>query len=472
MSIRSSIGQKLFKTYALTFLFSYVILFVFSVVFIQFFFGFDLNLFFLFTVIYFLAALVLAFWAAWRIAKPLIRITTKAQRISNRRLQKESFSAEDIFENEDEEFSELELALEKLNKNYHANQDLLNSERVEAEAIIGQIQEAVLITDEQGILRFYNQKFLEHFIAPDLRGQKIILQQIFRQPEVLNLFKSLTAENVLQRQEIEVRSQRDQSVRYFSVTLNLLKKGKDQNLSPRDILAVFYDITEIKKAEKVRIDFVSNASHELKTPLTSIKGYVETIRGDLREQRYSDLESFINIVAKNVDTLIELVQDLLNLSKLETFKEILKVQCDIQMISESLIQELKPEIDKKSIMLRMVFPESVIKADEKKLEQVLRNLLSNAVRYTPQGGEIFIATEKSQHGVVLKVKDNGTGIDPVHHARLFERFYRIDQGRSRDQGGTGLGLAIVKHIMLSHGGSVKVISAVGEGSEFICEFPN
>lgn len=420
---------------------------------------------------YLLASLVLSVFMSYRFAKPISRITEKALRISNRRLHKEAFNAEDIFQDEDNEFSDLELALEKLNKNYRANQDQLNTERLEAEAIITQIQEAVLITDDQGGLRFYNERFLQHFIDPQLRGQKIFLHQIFRQPDILNLFKSLKTSTSIQRKEIEIRSQLDSSYRTYTLTLSALKKNNSEVDSAFDILALFYDITEIKKAERIRIDFVSNASHELKTPLTSIKGYVETIRSDLNEKRYNELGGFINIVAKNVDKLTELVQDLLNLSKLETFKEIIKTQCDILMLAESIVQELQPEITKKNLVIKFKFAVDTLKADEKKLEQVLRNLMTNAVRYTPNGGTVSIETAPSATSVFLKVIDNGPGIDPVHHSRLFERFYRIDEGRSRDQGGTGLGLAIVKHIMLSHGGNVKVESSVGVGSEFVCEFP-
>lgn len=465
------VGKKLFKNYALSFLVSFFILFFFCSLFIEYFFGFSKEQYFIFILSFFTVALLVTLWASFRITQPILRITEKAQRISSRRLYNESFHTEEIFDSEDEEFSELELALEKLSKNYRANQDLLTSERLEAEAMISQIQEAILITDGNGILRFYNQKFLEHFITPELRGQKILLQQVFRQPEILNLFKSINRHNSSQRQEIEIRSRVDASVRYYSLTLNLLKKSKTDNTFSEDILGVFYDITEIKKAERIRIDFVSNASHELKTPLTSIKGYIETIRGDLKEKRYDDLEGFTSIVAKNTDTLIELVQDLLNLSKLETFKEIEKQSCDLLIVAQSLLQELKPEIDKKNIVIKFNFSAMHVLADEKKLAQVLRNLLSNAIRFTPVEGLIEVESQESGATVVVKVKDNGTGIDPIHHSRLFERFYRIDQGRSRDQGGTGLGLAIVKHIMLSHGGSIKLKSNLGQGSEFICEFP-
>jgi two-component system phosphate regulon sensor histidine kinase PhoR len=236
-------------------------------------------------------------------------------------------------------------------------------------------------------------------------------------------------------------------------------------------MALFHDITEIKKAEQIRIEFVENASHELRTPLTSIKGFVDTLKEDVQAGRTDQAGYFLGVISKNVDRLSELVSDMLTLSSLESGAVVKKENIRPIEITQDLMERMSSLASEKQILIQVTNEADGLLADPRKVDQVLSNLVGNAIKYIPAGGRIQIRWEEDERHVILRVIDNGPGIAEVHLSRLFERFYRIDKGRSRDVGGTGLGLSIVKHIMQSHGGGVQVKSESGHGTEFICLFP-
>jgi two-component system phosphate regulon sensor histidine kinase PhoR len=218
----------------------------------------------------------------------------------------------------------------------------------------------------------------------------------------------------------------------------------------------------------LRIDFVGNVSHELRTPLTSIKGYLQTVRMDIEENRLNDCSDFLKIAEGNVDRLKLLVDDLLDLSKIESGDRLRKSVVDTRELTEGVLSM----INSKDHVIQMNYSVDKFTADSTRVEQVLRNLLQNSVRYVPKGRNIWVDWSRGEgNQVYLRVKDNGPGIPEKHHNRLFERFYRIDEARARDVGGTGIGLSLVKHIMLRHGGNVYLNSEEGQGAEFICEFP-
>lgn len=230
-------------------------------------------------------------------------------------------------------------------------------------------------------------------------------------------------------------------------------------------------IIALKKAEKMRIEFVANVSHELRTPLTSIKGYAETLLQDLEEGRELDTE-FLKIILKNSDRLLALINDLLDLSAIESgADELHPAHLDLKEITDHVVVHLEALAQKKNTRINgQVFTEYLI-ADPKRLEQVLTNLIDNAIKYCPPSSEIRVTWTKEVNEVVLRVSDNGPGIAEKYLNRLFERFYRLDKGRSREMGGTGLGLSIVKHIMQRHNGSVTAESTIGHGTTFVCRFP-
>ena len=228
---------------------------------------------------------------------------------------------------------------------------------------------------------------------------------------------------------------------------------------------------EMYFSEKQRLDFVASVSHELRTPLTSIKGYAEAIALDLQGQRTQKLPSYVNIIQKNADRLLDLSADLLSLGKIES-AQLKKHQCSVHSISTDTLHRLEGERQAKGHVIDVKIESDHVCGDERMVSQVLGNLLENAIRYLPPMGQIRILWKPEPAGVLLSVRDNGPGITAEHHEHLFDRFYRVDSGRSREEGGTGLGLSLVKQIMLKHNGKVWLESRPGEGAEFHCFFPN
>lgn len=241
----------------------------------------------------------------------------------------------------------------------------------------------------------------------------------------------------------------------------------------RGAIAVFHDITRLKELEKIRQDFVANVSHELRTPLTTIKGYAETLlEGALREEVAFQ---FVQVIKRHTDRLTKIVEDLLMLSKIESKEFQLKVEViSLRDLIDDVIDFVKEPAEKKKISIsRNEIPSSLaLEADRNYLEQVLTNLLDNAIKYTPEGGRVTIsAIEKDRGEIQFSIEDNGIGIPKEDIPRIFERFYRVDKGRSQELGGTGLGLSIVKHLVQAHGGRVWVESQLGKGSTFYFTLP-
>lgn len=231
-------------------------------------------------------------------------------------------------------------------------------------------------------------------------------------------------------------------------------------------------IAAFKRAEKMRIDFVANVSHELRTPLTSIKGYTETLLHDLEDGRELDAD-FLKIILKNSNRLLDLINDLLDLSAIESRAEELSLaKLDTQELTAHVVKQVKHQAEEKNSSIQILSDQAPLYADPKRVEQVLTNLIENAIKYCPKNSTVTVAWSEVTDGTLLKVSDNGRGIAPKYLERLFERFYRLDKGRSRESGGTGLGLSIVKHIMHRHEGTVSVESELGQGTTFTCFFPS
>ncbi len=238
-------------------------------------------------------------------------------------------------------------------------------------------------------------------------------------------------------------------------------------------VAVFHDITDLKRIEKVRKDFVANVSHELRTPLTSIKGYAETLcEGDL--ENVSKASSFAQIILKHANRLSALVDDLLALTRIESESSpVLKKEISLREVLDGSMLVVKPHADAKHIAIHTesVPEKTMVWADRDQIGQTLINLLDNAVKYTPKGGSITVSATDVGDEIHVTVKDTGLGIPKEDLDRVFERFYRVDKNRSAEMAGTGLGLSIVKHIIQGHGGSVWVRSELEEGSSFTFSLP-
>jgi len=239
-------------------------------------------------------------------------------------------------------------------------------------------------------------------------------------------------------------------------------------------LIVLNDITQLRRLENIRRDFVANVSHEIKTPITAIKGFVETL-SDGRVNDRNDRERFLEIITRHVNRLEAIVEDLLRLSRIEKDAEtegINFIEANLRHVLENAIQVCRPKAESKGINLELICDETIIaKIDPPLLEQAVVNLLDNAIKYSPEKSSIRLETSRNKEELVIDIVDRGSGIEKEHLPRLFERFYRVDKARSRKLGGTGLGLAIVKHIVQAHRGRVTVQSSPGNGSTFSIHLP-
>jgi two-component system phosphate regulon sensor histidine kinase PhoR len=252
--------------------------------------------------------------------------------------------------------------------------------------------------------------------------------------------------------------------------LRVVPLQSNQNQDAAGALGVFFDITRMEKLERVRQEFLSNVTHELRTPLTSVLAFVETLgSGDANE---SDTHRFLEIIRKNAVRMNRLIDDILELSAIEAGT--IKVQPETIALAElvdDVFLTLAAKAGTRQIeLINNVAADSTVYADASRLEQMVTNLVENAIKFNRTEGRVVVSYEANEHSRI-RIEDTGEGIPKHHIERLFERFYRVDRARSRDLGGTGLGLSIVKHLAHLHGGDVSVESRLGEGSEFVIELP-
>ncbi len=399
-----------------------------------------------------------------RLVVPLGRLIEKTKRMREAPFENESLEPEALTYDEPGEWYDLERALNKLGRDLRGKTIRLSREKTELRTIMSAVSEAVLAVSSEKRVLFYNSHFA-YLFNPSSAGDTTI-SEMLRFPDVLAAYDEALKSGSFLRREIQVVTKGDNLPRDFQLSVTPLKKKHNQEVY--GVVGIFYDITELKQAERIRIEFVGNVSHELRTPLTTINGYLQTLSSDFKSGRTEQAQEFLNIVLQNVGRLKHLVEDLLDLSSLESGKELRLETVDVRDITESVLKQ----VNTKKHQVKIDYGFEQMTADGSRMEQVLRNLMENAVRYVPEGRNVQISWLKGARGTnELHVKDDGPGIAPEHQARLFERFYRIDEARSRETGGTGIGLSLVKHIVQRHGGQIILKSQVGKGSEFICEFP-
>ncbi len=342
----------------------------------------------------------------------------------------------------------------------------------EQEAVLRSMLEGVLAVDNDERLLRLNAAAarLLRVEAAQVEGRPI--QEIVRNVELQRFIARVLASREPQEGEIILRDDpRGDGERYMQAHGTVLRDEQGRGFGA---LVVLNDLTRLRRLETVRREFVANVSHELKTPITSIKGFVETLLdGALRDPQ--DARRFLEIVAKQADRLNAIIEDLLALSSLEQAEKDEKAALargELRPVLQSAAQVCEAVARDKGLEIRLDCPTDLAaRMNAPLLEQAVVNLIDNAVKYSDPGGAVEIAAATTGGGVEIRVRDHGCGIAAEHLPRLFERFYRVDRGRSRQQGGTGLGLAIVKHIVLAHGGAIEVASEVGSGSVFTIRLP-
>lgn len=345
----------------------------------------------------------------------------------------------------------------------------IRAQRDELATLVAGISDAILAIDVEEAPLFYNTQFAVLVGAESLQQERVKLLELIRDPDIVHAFRFSIAEGKIFQLKAVAITQRDRK-KFYSLSVSPLRRP---DRSVYGAVGMFHDVTELKTAEQMRTDFVANVSHELRTPLTAIKGYTDTLIADIELGQPIE-KSFLDVISRNVDRLMLLIRDLLDLSTMDSGTDhLLKERIGTEELTSRIITQMRGTLQAKNQTVETEYGARFVVADLKRIEQVVVNLLDNASKYSPHGGKIHIVWEEDeQKDVFFRIEDSGPGIPSEHHDRLFERFYRVDKGRSRDTGGTGLGLAIVKHIMQRHGGAVWVQSEMGKGSRFTCQFPN
>jgi two-component system, OmpR family, phosphate regulon sensor histidine kinase PhoR len=335
------------------------------------------------------------------------------------------------------------------------------------EAVLSGMRDGVLVISPAGDIVYANQSAADLFsiTLPDLAGKRLL--EAIRLTELSDLVEEVKAARRPHEKEIKLFYPAE---KFLLASVNLIKDEAGGELG---IAVVLRDITEMNHLENLRSEFVANVSHELKTPLTAIRSYAETLLNGALDDKSHNAE-FVRKIEKHAENLTTLIDDLLEVSQLEARRGLGEfVPVNVSRVAGRAVETLWEKARKKKIELSVDCGNKDLTATgvEDHIYRAILNLADNALNYTDPGGKVTIACGRSEQGVEISVSDTGIGIAAEHLPRLFERFYRVDKARSRDLGGTGLGLAIVKHVMNIHNGLVSVESEVGKGSKFTLIFP-
>jgi two-component system, OmpR family, phosphate regulon sensor histidine kinase PhoR len=394
---------------------------------------------------------ILAVAAGRSIAKPLIEIGSAARAIAAGAAPR--FPRSGI-----PEIDGLVQALRQMHQQLGDRFEELRREQAETAALVESMIEGVIAADERGRIVMANPA-ARRLLGYDLADRLPNLPALFGVKAAREVVTAVLAGQAVQDRELEM----DDGV--FLMNARPLPSG--------GAVLVIHDLTDTRRLETIRRDFVANVSHELKTPLTSISGYTETLLGDGPDPETT--RRFLSTILANARRMQRLVDNLLDLARLEAGHwQPEQEPVDIAGVAEDAWDSLGNNSRTQSIQFVLEVPPdaATVFADTDAIRQVLINLLDNSIRYTPVGGRIVCRSRIDGNGVAISIEDNGSGIVREHLPRVFERFYRADASRSRDEGGTGLGLAIVKHLVEAHGGRVAAESERGAGTTITCWFPN
>lgn len=411
------------------------------------------------TVIAGLAAL-LALHQGRRLSRPLEELEARAESFSKGEMPPEALHYPT------REVNSLARTLNSMAKQLRERLDRVGTQRNLYQAVLDSMAEGVIAIDQHRKIVSLNEAASEILALgrDDVIGMQV--DDVLRNPDLLGCLDSALADGAVG--EYEFLTFNPDERRIQAITSQL--QGSDKEL--RGVVAVIADKTRLHQLENVRKDFVANVSHELKTPITTIKGYVETLLDGALESP-EDAERFLRIIHKHALRLGSIIQDLLSLSRLDRIDQSAVAEpVDLVKVTRSATHYCQSRADQRGCQLLLELPKScLVKAEASLLEHAIINLVDNAITYGREQGRVWVSIVPSDETVDLEVRDEGEGIASEHLPRLFERFYRVDKARSARTGGTGLGLAIVKHIAQVHGGRVDVESTLGKGSLFRLTIP-
>ena len=409
-----------------------------------------------------LVSVISAALLSYNITKPINRVINVTKRLQNK-----DYSAR-INADYSGEIGNLNTSVNALAASLQAHVNEIEESEKQLNSILSNLVSGVVLIDDKGFVDLTNhatERFLSKHTSK-ITGKEY--SYVFGPLGIDHLIETVIEDNVKRHDEAHI---------YFPEERILdvhIAPYYSQGWHQRGAIIVMHDITDIRRLEKMRSEFVANVSHELKTPITSVKGFAETLlSGDVPDRKTAD--QFMRIIYDESERLNRLITDLLELSKIE--KQAMPLQIadvNVNEIIHNSTQTISKFTRDKNITLHMPDDSAGpvhVEADKDRLGQIVLNLVANAVNYTSDNGEIFINVEERTSKVVISVRDTGMGIPEESLDRLFERFYRVDKARSRHSGGTGLGLAIVKHLVESHDGKIFVKSVEGVGSTFTVELP-
>jgi len=338
-------------------------------------------------------------------------------------------------------------------------------QQVRQEAIFNSMVEGLLLLDERGRVQLANRAFVHLF---ELRTEPVgkTILEVLRLHELAEMVERLGPDRPWTSREMRLPGVIELWLR-ISAAVILSPEGVRQGT-----ILVFHNLTRLKQLERTREEFIANVSHELRTPLSHIKGYVETLLDGAKNDPEVSTR-FLETIARNAERLKLLIEDLLTISELESGRVKLDLHAvELRSVVVKVFDDFKSRAETKTIALTNEVPELPVRADADRVEQVLSNLVDNAIKYGRAGGRVTVGARCADDAKVeIFVKDDGVGLPPEALERVFERFYRVDKARSREQGGTGLGLSIVKHIVQGHGGRVWARSEPGKGATFYFTLP-
>mgnify|MGYP006272119755 FL=1 len=410
--------------------------------------------------------LVVAFLAAWaslwmtrRIARPIEAMRRGAEAFASGNLALRLPSPDT------EELAQLSGALNRMASDLNDRIRVVEEQRNELGAILSSMREGVVgVNAEERIINI-NSAAARMFLRSPREMVGRTVQEVIRNPQLHRFIQAALAGKAPQDADITFYHEGECILHTHGTAL--------QNVAGRQIgiLVVFHDVTRLRRLETMRREFAANVSHEIKTPLTAIKGFVETLQSGALEKP-EEARRFLEIIGRHTERLATIIGDLMKLSEIEQRGQLPVHRARLQPVLGSAVEVCRPAAEEREIRIVLdCDAEMMADIHPAFLEQALVNLVHNAIKYGPDGGRVRVVADQAEGEIRIRVIDQGMGIPPQHLSRIFERFYRVDKSRSRKEGGTGLGLAIVKHIVQAQGGRVTAESVLGEGSVFSVFLP-
>ena len=404
----------------------------------------------------------ISLWVARRLSRPIQEMTNVARRFARGELAQKT----NVYNTE--EMDSLSKAMNQMAKELDDRISTIISQRNELETVLTSMMEGIIAIDgDEKIIKINASAAAMFDIDPETsKGRSI--QEMIRNISFQKFVSKAISENRVVETDIVFYNDEERILQVHSSPIN------DSFGEKIGTLIVMDDVTQLRRLENVRRDFVANVSHEIKTPLTAIKGFVETLYHDMDDGK-DETKRFLSIILKHVDRLNAIVDDLLSLSKIEQDKDRREIQLergDINGVVETAVQVCRSKAEEKNISITTRIEGTITgNLDATLLEQAIVNILDNAVKYSNPDSSVDIEAGETDQEIIIDITDHGIGISREHLPRLFERFYRVDKARSRKMGGTGLGLSIVKHIVQAHGGTIEAHSSPGKGSTFTIRLP-